>query len=70
MLFNSYIFILLFFPVTVTVYFGLNHAGKYTAAKGFLILASLVFYGYFNWRYLPIIVLSVALNYTFSRIML
>ncbi len=70
MLFNSYVFILLFFPVVLIGYFGLNHFGKYTAAKVFLILASLVFYGYFNWWYLLIIVSSVVLNYSFSRIML
>ena len=70
MLFNSYIFVLLFFPVVLIGYFGFNHFSKYTAAKVFLILASLVFYGYFNWWYLLIIVLSVVLNHTFSRIML
>ncbi|MBR5426711.1 MAG: MBOAT family protein [Clostridia bacterium] len=70
MLFNSYVFVLFFFPIVLIGYFGLNHFGRFTAAKVFLILASLFFYGYFNWRYLPIIVLSVALNYTFSRIML
>ena len=70
MLFNSYIFILLFFPIVLIGYFGFNHFGKYTAAKVFLILASLFFYGYFNWCYLLIIVSSVVLNYTFSKIML
>ena len=70
MLFNSYVFILFFFPSVLIGYFGFNHFEKYTAAKVFLILASLFFYGYFNWRYLLIIVLSVGLNYTFSRIML
>lgn len=70
MLFNSYIFIFLFFPVVLTGYFGLNHFGRYTASKVFLILASLFFYGYFNWRYLLIIVSSVLFNYIFSRIML
>ena len=70
MLFNSYIFVLAFFPIVLIGYFGLNRFGKYTAAKIFLILASLFFYGYYNWWYLLIIVLSVALNYTFSRVML
>ncbi len=70
MLFNSYIFVLLFYPIVLIVYFGFNHFGKYTSAKVFLILASLVFYGYFNWWYLLILVSSVVLNYTFSRIML
>lgn len=70
MLFNSYVFVLFFFPLVLIGYFGFNHIAKYTAAKVFLILASLFFYGYFNWWYLPIIVLSVLLNYVFSKIML
>lgn len=70
MLFNSYIFIFAFFPIVLLGYFGLNHFQKYTAAKVFLIIASLYFYGYFNWWYLLIIVTSVVLNYCFSRIML
>ncbi len=70
MLFNSYIFILAFFPVVLIGYFGFNRFGKYTAAKVFLVLASLFFYGYFNRWYLLIIVSSVTLNYAFSKIML
>lgn len=70
MLFNSYIFVLAFLPIVLIGYFGLNHFRKYTAAKVFLILASLFFYGYFNWWYLLIIVSSVALNYLFSQLML
>ena len=70
MLFNSYIFIFAFFPIVLLGYFGLNHFHKYTAAKFFLIIASLYFYGYFNWWYLLIIVTSVALNYILSRVML
>ena len=51
-------------------YFGFNHFKRYRAAKVFLILASLFFYGYFNWWYLLIIVSSVILNYLFSRFLL
>ena len=70
MLFNSYIFVLAFLPIVVAGYFLLNRFEKYRAAKVFLIIASLFFYGYYNWWYLLIIVFSVALNYTFSRFML
>ena len=70
MLFNSYIFVLAFLPIALIGYFGLNHFHQYSAAKVFLILASLFFYGYFNWWYLLIIVSSVGLNYLFSRVML
>ena len=70
MLFNSYIFVLAFLPIVLIGYFGLNHFHKYSAAKVFLIIASLFFYGYFNWWYLLIIISSVALNYLFSCVML
>ena len=70
MLFNSYVFIFAFFPIVLLGYFGFNHFNKYTAAKVFLIFASLYFYGYFNWWYLLIIITSVVLNYVFSRILL
>lgn len=70
MLFNSYIFLLFFLPIVLLGYFGLNHFKKFSAAKVFLIFASLFFYGYFNWWYLLIIISSVGLNYLFSQIML
>lgn len=70
MLFNSYIFVLAFFPIVLLGWFGLNHFKLHLTAKVFLILASLFFYGYYNWWYLLIIVFSVILNYTFSSIML
>lgn len=70
MLFNSYVFVLAFFPVVLIGYFGLNHCKKYFAAKVFLVLCSLFFYGYYNWWYLFIICLSVLFNYEFSQILL
>ena len=70
MLFNSYIFIFLFFPCVLAGYFGLNHFGKYTAANVFLIGMSLWFYGYYNPKYLFVIVGSILVNYALSRAML
>ena len=69
MLFNSYIFILLFLPCTLIGYFVLNHFGKHTAAQIFLIGMSLWFYGYFNPKYLLIIIGSIAVNYGFSLLL-
>lgn len=70
MLFNSYVFVFLFFPIVILGYFGLNHFKQYKASKIFLTGASLYFYGYFNWSYLLIIVSSILLNYLFSNILL
>lgn len=69
MLFNSYIFILVFFPLCMTGYFSLNRFKKYTLAQGFLLLMSLWFYGYFTPGYLPIILGSIVINYLFTRVM-
>ena len=69
MLFNSYIFILLFLPLCLVGYFGLNHIKQYTLAQAFLLVMSLWFYGYFNPSYLTIILVSIVVNYLFTRIM-
>ena len=70
MLFNSYIFIFLFLPLTVAVYYFFNHIGKNEWAKMALIGMSLWFYGYYNISYLQIICCSVIVNYMVSRILL
>lgn len=70
MLFNSYVFIFLFFPVTLLLYFGLNSAGKFKAALGILTGASLIFYAYFNVWYLGILVGSILVNWCFSRLLI
>lgn len=68
MLFNSYIFIFWFLPITLFLYFGLNKLGKYTLAKLTLVIASLYFYAYFNVTYLYIIIVSILINYLINRI--
>ena len=70
MLFNSYIFILFFLPMTLVIYYGLNRAEKYAVAKGFLVLASLFFYGYFQISYVLLFVGSIVFNYFCSRMLL
>lgn len=48
MVFNSNLFIFLFLPVCLLVYYRLLHKGKSTGAKYWLIAASLVFYGCYS----------------------
>lgn len=66
MLFNSYIFILFFLPVTVSGYFFIN---KYQKSKNskldlwWLFLMSLWFYGYSNPVYLILILSSICVNF-------
>jgi len=65
MLFNSYPFLFGFFPVTLLVFFCLgrfNHA----AAAAWLALASLFFYGYWSVAALPLLVVSICVNYWFG----
>lgn len=69
MLFNSYIFIFIFLPVVLLIWYGLNHLKKYELAKVFLAGMSLWFYGYFNTYYLLIIIFSILVNYFISFIM-
>ncbi len=64
MLFNSYVFILLFLPFTVIAYSCLKRAGKYTQSIVLLTLASLFFYGWWNPAYLMLLLASIAGNYT------
>ena len=63
MLFNSYIFILIFIPLCLLGYFLFNHLKQFKLAQCFLLAMSLWFYGYFNYKYLAIIVCSIFLNY-------
>ncbi|RKI92029.1 MBOAT family protein [Parablautia intestinalis] len=69
MLFNSYIFIFIFLPLTLVGWYMLNHFKAYEAAKFFLAGMSLWFYGYFNIYYLAVIIASILGNYLISFLM-
>jgi alginate O-acetyltransferase complex protein AlgI len=60
MLFNSYIFLFAFLPLTLLVYWLIPAS---TWRLGFLILASYVFYIYWDWRYLPILIVSTSADW-------
>lgn len=63
MLFNSYIFILLFLPMALILYYALNHYNCSRLAGVALVLMSLWFYAYFHPAYLLILAGSVLVNY-------
>ncbi|MDY6825253.1 MAG: MBOAT family protein [Thermodesulfobacteriota bacterium] len=69
MLFNSYTFILLFLPVTLTGFFLMGHKAMPWAAMAWLVGASLFFYGWWNPLYLFIIAGSILFNYAWGRVM-
>ena len=63
MIFSSNAFLFAFLPITLVGYYLLALAGrKYAAA--WLVIASFVFYGYWNPSYLVLLAGSIAWNYT------
>lgn len=69
MLFNSYVFVFLFFPTVFLLYFFLNSKKKYELAKGAVVACSLFFYGYMTPSYVFILAGSTLLNYVASYFM-
>ncbi|MGL4866636.1 MAG: MBOAT family O-acyltransferase [Cetobacterium sp.] len=69
MLFNSFEFIFLFLPLVLIIYFSLNRFKKYRVTKAWLVLASLYFYGYFNPKYLILILTSIFFNFFIGRML-
>lgn len=68
MVFGSFSFIFIFFPITVAGFFIICRKNTRLAA-GWLVLASLFFYGWWDYRYLPILLTSILFNYLmFGRI--
>jgi len=67
LLFNSYEFIFIFLPLVLLVYYALPRLGGGVRAAGaWLALMSLGFYGYWDVRYVPLLLASVAWNYLIS----
>ena len=63
MLFNSAIFLTGFLPVVLLGFFILTGAGRQRLAAAWLTLASLVFYGWWNPQYIPLLAGSMIFNY-------
>ena len=70
MLFNSYIFIFFFLPLSFFVYFYLNKLRLTKVSKIFLVCASLFFYSWWNLDYLPLIIGSIFFNYLISKLLI
>ena len=63
MLFSSTQFILVFLPISFFVYFWLNRRRMVFAGKAWLVAVSLIFYAYWNVKYLPLMLGSILFNY-------
>jgi alginate O-acetyltransferase complex protein AlgI len=69
MLFNSYTFIFFFLPVALGGYFLCVKFFGRTAAISWLAIASLVFYGCWNLSFVPLLLISIAFNYTIGSLL-
>jgi alginate O-acetyltransferase complex protein AlgI len=67
MLFNSPIFIFVFLPATVVLYLILRQFAGPRAVLGLLIAASLLFYGWWNPLYLPLLGGIAVFNFVIAR---
>ena len=69
MLFNSYLFILLFLPLTIVIYYylvpllNLKIIPEHKCRLIILLFASLFFYGYWNPKYIILILISILFNF-------
>lgn len=66
MLFNSYTFLFIYLPI---VLFGFFLIGRYnrTAGAAWLLVASVVFYGLWSVKYVPLLLGSIIFNYAVGR---
>ena len=67
MLFNSYEFIFIFLPIVLFLYYGIAKKIGCIYAKYFLIVSSIAFYSYWDIRNLPILLVSIAVNFCIGR---
>ena len=70
MLFNSYIFIFTFLPLTLIGFALFQKWGKVRAMTAWLVLCSLFFYGWWNPSYLVLLGLSVGVNFFIGKSLL
>ena len=66
MIFSSYKFIFLFFPIVFGIYSILRKMNKLTLMKLWLAVASLFFYGFGDWRFFPILLFTALYNFGIS----
>jgi alginate O-acetyltransferase complex protein AlgI len=66
MIFSSFEFIFIFLPLVFVIYFYINKNKFFKIGTLFLAISSLFFYSYWNIIYLPLILLSISVNYLLS----
>lgn len=61
MLFNSYVFICCFLPITLFLFYFFRNFKNYI-----IFISSLIFYSYWDIRFLPLLLISILFNYNIS----
>jgi D-alanyl-lipoteichoic acid acyltransferase DltB (MBOAT superfamily) len=69
MLFNSYQFTFGFLPIVLAIFWALSARDARRTCAGFVILASLCFYGWWNWHYLFLFGFSILFNFGWSLLL-
>lgn len=67
MQFNSWIFLFVFLPVVLLVYFNLNKYMNAQIAACFLTTSSLCFYTYASWAYVLYFIACIVVNYVIAK---
>ena len=67
MVFSSFTFLFGFFPLLLIIYF-FPPFRKREVRNGILLLFSLAFYSFGGWRLMPVIFLSIVINYICGRL--
>lgn len=67
MLFNSYIFIFVFLPLTLIGFYVIGAKGYHRLALGWLVACSLFFYAWWNPYYLGLILCSILFNFAIGK---
>jgi D-alanyl-lipoteichoic acid acyltransferase DltB (MBOAT superfamily) len=69
MLFNSALFLYGFLPVTLVAFWVAHKSCGVRSAQWVLLVASCVFYGAWDWRYLAMLLLLLAFNYQLGGVL-
>ena len=69
MLFHSFEFVVVFLPAVIVAFYALRRFAPTPAVIGLLVVASLFYYGWWNPRYLLLILGSIAGNYAFGQVL-
>src|SRR5690349_23564723 len=67
MLFNSFPFLLVFLPAALLIQVLAERFAPRFRLQALLAL-SLIFYGYWDWRFVPLIVASILVNWIVARV--